>query len=416
MHEDNKENDVVNDLGQLIHSQVAGGLFDPLEIPNGKPQPLYGRRGGQKHMRARAPLMHAALHSCSARCNAGSGQCNAGTAGSADGDAAEAAAAAAEAEAEAEAEATLDAKVPGLKPHQAAYMPDRAEVEARISAINGVALKEQVMANISPAVAAALAALQAHWRDVVHERAQEALHTCNQRNSQTVNTRYVQPVQKHGGKGAMLDLGTYPVTSAMPCEETLTAAANPTVGAVSYLEGSETPGVMPENMLANLMPTCLKKYTDVPTAADYKHFQPALRGLLGELYKAGLQVITAISERCRPDIEAVLHGDAAPLVEVLQLTLSRTRTRTLTKTLTLPSPSPSPSPEPLTLTLNLTLTPARTRTRNLTLTLTLTVLHHKNGSTLELHMPKDKPPVLVIFPAEHISHVAWQVCARPARF
>ena len=51
--------------------------------------------------------------------------------------------------------------------------------------------------------------------------------------------------------------------------------------------------------------------------------------------------------------------------------------------------------------LTLTRARARTRTRNLTLTLTLTVevLHHKNGSTLELHMPKDKPPVLIIFPA-----------------
>ena len=97
MHEDNKENDVVKDLGQLIHSQVAGGLFDPLEIPIGKPQPL-GRHGGRKHTRALAPLVLGS-HACSARCNAGSGQCNAGTAGSADGDAAEAAA---EAEAEAD--------------------------------------------------------------------------------------------------------------------------------------------------------------------------------------------------------------------------------------------------------------------------------------------------------------------------
>ena len=55
---------------------------------------------------------------------------------------------------------------------------------------------------------------------------------------------------------------------------------------------------------------------------------------------------------CRPDIEKVLHGDATPKVEVLT---------------------------------------------------------SKNGSTLELHMPEGKPPVLVIFPAEHMSHIAWQV-------
>ena len=108
------------------------------------------------------------------------------------------------------------------------------------------------------------------------------------------------------------------------------------------------------------MPTCRPKYTDVPTPADYKHFQPPVRGLLGELYKAGLQVITAISERCRPDIEAVLHGDVEPLVEVLQLTLSRTLT--------------------LTQTLTRTRTRTRTRTSTLTLTLTLTVAAYRPRS------------------------------------
>ena len=41
--------------------------------------------------------------------------------------------------------------------------------------------------------------------------------------------------------------------------------------------------------------------------------------------------------------------------------------------------------------------------------MTLEVLHSKNGSTLELHTPEGKPPVLVIFPAEHMSHIGWQV-------
>ena len=82
---------------------------------------------------------------------------------------------------------------------------------------------------------------------------------------------------------AMLDLGTFPVTSAMKHVGKLTAAANPTVGAVSYLEGYETPGVMPEHMRANLMPTCLHEYTALPTPADFAGFQPAVRGLLGEL-------------------------------------------------------------------------------------------------------------------------------------
>ena len=41
--------------------------------------------------------------------------------------------------------------------------------------------------------------------------------------------------------------------------------------------------------------------------------------------------------------------------------------------------------------------------------MTLEVLHSKNGSTLELHTPEGKPPVLVIFPAEHMSHIGWLV-------
>ena len=42
------------------------------------------------------------------------------------------------------------------------------------------------------------------------------------------------------------------------------------------------------------------------------------------------------------------------------------------------------------------------------------VLFEKNGSTLELHMPDGKPPVLASFPPEHLSHIAWTHSADPS--
>ena len=84
MHEDNKENQAVNGLGEQISWQVAGDLFDSLAFPIEMPR-RPKRRGGQQHTRAQAPSVLGS-HACSGPCNAGSGHCNAGTAGSADGE------------------------------------------------------------------------------------------------------------------------------------------------------------------------------------------------------------------------------------------------------------------------------------------------------------------------------------------
>ena len=176
---------------------------------------------------------------------------------------------------------------------------------------------------------------------------------CNISNLETAKSPLILPPQTHGGGGDKVIIGTFPVTSVMneKSNGTLTAENNTTVQATSYLEGYPEPG-MGDHFKLNLIPTCRPVYTDCPTPKDYEAFRPATRALLASLYQGGAQVITAISESCRPDIEKVLHGDATPKVEVLT---------------------------------------------------------SKNGSTLELHMPEGKQPVLIIFPAEHMSHIAWQV-------
>ena len=67
---------------------------------------------------------------------------------------------------------------------------------------------------------------------------------------------------------------------------------------------------------------------------------------------SSFQAALAISDTCRGDFVSALHGETTPIFEVLL---------------------------------------------------------EVNGSSLELHMPKGKAPVLAVFPSEHASHVTWQV-------
>ena len=148
--------------------------------------------------------------------------------------------------------------------------------------------------------------------------------------------------------------GTFPVTGVMTKDAsgTLTKAENPTVMTMGLLLG-EGPGALASSFICtNRMPTTLPSYTDVPTKADYQLFRPAHVELLRRLFAAGVQDFTAISDTCRGDFVSALHGETPPIFEQLL---------------------------------------------------------EVNGSTLELHMPKGKLPVLAAFPSEHASHITWQV-------
>ena len=109
------------------------------------------------------------------------------------------------------------------------------------------------------------------------------------------------------------------------------------------------------------MPTTLVgDYTLVPKPADFAVFLDANVTLLANLFGAGVQVFDAIADTCRGDFQKALYGTQKPNVVVLV---------------------------------------------------------EEGGSTLELHRPQGRPPVLATFPSEHLSHAAWQARTRfqPAR-
>eukprot|EP00966_Prymnesium_polylepis_P170042 3930813-Prymnesium_polylepis.1 len=63
------------------------------------------------------------------------------------------------------------------------------------------------------------------------------------------------------------------------------------------------------------MPTTLPAYKAVPTCADFKLFEPAHVKLQQNLFGAGVQIYTAISDTCRDDFEQALHSASPPIVE-----------------------------------------------------------------------------------------------------
>ena len=81
-------------------------------------------------------------------------------------------------------------------------------------------------------------------------------------------------------------------------------------------------------------------------------FRNAHLKCVAECFRAGVQVVTLISDACGANFEQAVHGKAAEKK--------------------------------------------------------FHVLWEKNGTTLELHTPDGKPPVCVTRPPEHMSHVVWQ--------
>ena len=243
---------------------------------------------------------------------------------------------------------------PGLTAEQAKALPNRLETEARIKAINGAKLLEKIVAYMSEETHTKLGELKRDHKNVELPAVQRALDKCNQSNKEVAKSPLITPVQEHAtGLGAhgVVD-GTFPTTTAMPSKVTLSATNNATVITLALLEGV-LPTEFADGMIRiNRMPTTRPTYTDVPTQAEFKSFQPAHVEALSDLFAAGVQMYDAISDTCRPDFIAAVHGKAPPK---------------------------------------------------------FVVLVELNGATLELHTPDGKPPVLATFPFEHASHIAWQV-------
>eukprot|EP00966_Prymnesium_polylepis_P104440 2418922-Prymnesium_polylepis.1 len=63
------------------------------------------------------------------------------------------------------------------------------------------------------------------------------------------------------------------------------------------------------------MPTTLPAYKAVPTPSDFKLLEPAHVKLQQNLFGAGVQIYTAISDTCRNDFEQALHSASPPIVE-----------------------------------------------------------------------------------------------------
>lgn len=248
----------------------------------------------------------------------------------------------------------LKAVPPGLTAEQAEAFPNRPQTEARIKAIDGATLLEKMEAGMSADTHAKLEQLKQDYKKVKQPDVKRALDKCNQSNAKVAKVPLLKPVQKHAtGQGAhgVVD-GTFPTVPTMPSGVTLSATDNATVITMALLEGLQPTEFAGGTIRTNRMPTTRPKYTDVPTEAEFKSFQPAHVGALSDLFAAGVQMYDAISDTCRPDFMTAVHGKAAPK---------------------------------------------------------FVVLVEMNGATLELHTPDGKPPVLATFPVEHASHIAWQV-------
>ena len=257
----------------------------------------------------------------------------------------------------------LAAPPAGLTAAQSTWQPSRAVQEALIKKIDGNKLSAEAERSLSPLGRAALELLRQNKGKVLAAKVHAALDQCNLANKKTVNKqpKLLQPVQMHamGSAATRVVCGSFPVTTAMDTEETLAHGMNATVLVVSMLLGHEMPAAFMEATIrTNRMPTTTPGYTTVPSKSDYDLFKPDIVRLLQHSFAAGVQSFDAITDSCRADFEQALYGGAQPVLEVLL---------------------------------------------------------ERNGATLELHMPPGKPPVLATFPAEHMSHVAWQAMKEETR-
>ena len=157
--------------------------------------------------------------------------------------------------------------------------------------------------------------------------------------------------------------GNFPTTTTMsdnPKERgMLTTESNATVFSLMLLHGFSTAEEFASKTVrSDRVPTCVKgDYTAIPSASDYKLFQHAHVEFLADLFELGADVYSAVSDSNRTDFEAALYGTGQS---------------------------------------------------------TGVVLIEKNGSTLELHMPKGKQPVVAIIPSEHTSHIYYQALSPDA--
>eukprot|EP00966_Prymnesium_polylepis_P284164 6564741-Prymnesium_polylepis.1 len=243
--------------------------------------------------------------------------------------------------------------------------PDPVALKESIASMNGAQLVSRIEKDADGTeMMQKLAKLKSTFREVDRPTVKTALQTCNKSNEVTASasSRFLLPVQQHGtGSEACIQIsGTFPVTSTFSPTQTsgtLTKAENATVISVALLSGC-SPDKLAENFIrTNEMPTTLNgSYTLVPSASDFSLFSSAYVTMQRTFFKAGVQCVTLISDHGRSSFQSALHGGKPP---------------------------------------------------------TFKVLIAENGSTLELHEPEGNPPVLLIVPANHQSHIVWQVSLSP---
>ena len=240
-------------------------------------------------------------------------------------------------------------------------MPSRELLEKEISHINVVTLVDNIEKELTATCAMLLHSLRASHRSLDGGAIERAIYTANERNGEVPTAGFVTPIQRHGAPRNACGLvdGWFPTTTALTASnDTLAAVDSPTVIVVALLRGESPTAFAEHSIRTNRMPTTTPGYISVPSRAQAALFQPTHVQLLRELFDAGVQDYTAISDTNRADFVTAVHGNGTP---------------------------------------------------------SFTVLHARNGATLELHTPEGRPPVLATFPPEHLSHIAWQALAPESR-